>query len=78
MDATLFAKSSQHFWMLHIHVASNCTHCCMLLGIAVQSLKPVNLAMCKGTQQITVGSYWPTMLRPFCQGFKVVILCTDT
>ena len=53
IDATLFAKSSHHFCMLHMHVASNCTHCCMLLGIAVQSLKPVKLlAMCKGKQQL--------------------------
>ena len=41
-------------YMLHMHVASNCTPCCnMLLGIVVQSLKPVKLlAMCKGTQQL--------------------------
>ena len=51
MDATLFANSSQHCWMLH--VLSNCTPCCMLLGIVVQSLKPVKpLANCKWMQQL--------------------------
>ena len=51
MYAILFANSSQHCWVLH--VASICTPCCMLLGIVVQSLKPVKLlATCKWMQQL--------------------------
>ena len=40
-DATLSTNNSKHCWMLH--VASVCTPCCMLLRVAAQSLKPVNL-----------------------------------
>ena len=51
MDATLFANSSQYCWMLH--VAPSCTPFCMLLGIVVQSLKPVKLlANYKWTEQL--------------------------
>ena len=39
--------------------------CCMLLGVAAESLKPVKLlATCKRTQQL------PTMLRPFARGLS--------
>ena len=34
--------------------------------------------VCKGTQHVTsnnVGSCWPTMLRPFAQGFRSRIFC---
>ena len=34
-------KRTQHCWMLH--VASVCTHSCMLVGVVAQSLKPVKL-----------------------------------
>ena len=34
-DATLFANSSQRFWMLH--VAYVCTPCCMLLRVVGRS-----------------------------------------
>ena len=38
-DATLLANNSQQFWMLHVMAV--CTPCCMFLGVAAQSLKPV-------------------------------------
>ena len=38
---SLLANNSQHCWMLH--VTSVCTHCCMLLDVVAQSLKPVKL-----------------------------------
>ena len=40
-DATLLANNFQHCWMLH--VASVCTHCCMLLRVIAQSLNPAKL-----------------------------------
>ena len=33
-------KGTQHCWVLHL--ASVCTTCCMLSGVAAQNLKPVN------------------------------------
>ena len=39
--ATSLVNNSQHCLMLH--VASVCTPCCMLLGVAAQSLTPVKL-----------------------------------
>ena len=41
-DATLLASNSQHCWMLHVDPFSHTvTCCCVLLGVVVQSLKPV-------------------------------------
>ena len=51
-EATVLANNFQHCWLLY--VASLCTPCCMLFGVAAQSLKPVKLlATCKRTQQLT-------------------------
>ena len=51
-DATFLANNSDHYWMLH--VSSVCTPGCML-GVDVQSLKPVKLfATYKRTQQLPI------------------------
>ena len=53
--------------------ASVCTPCCMLLGVAAQSFKPVKrLATCKRTQQLPalLGQQWWELLSPFAVSFK--------
>ena len=78
-NATLLANNSQHLLdvtccvRLHtlLHVVA---YCCMLLGVAAQSLKPVKLlATCKRTQQLPtlLGQPCSELLRPFSRSFRL-------
>ena len=55
--------------------------CCALLGVVVQSLKPVKLlAKCKRTQQrpTLLGQQWWELLHPFARSFDSVGLSLTT
>ena len=55
--------------------------CCVLLGVVVQSLKPVKLlAKCKRTQQrpTLLGQQWWELLHPFARSFDSVGLSLTT
>ena len=51
------------------------TCCCVLLGVVVQSLKPVKiLVVTNGATTLNnVGSCWPTMISPFARFFFIIV-----